>query len=57
MPRKESLYPDDWLKIAEKDLKRVDSLIKIKDSEAAGFFLQQAIKILKSISSIKRLET
>ena len=36
MPRKESLYPNDWLKIAEKDLKRVDSLIKIKDSEAVA---------------------
>lgn len=49
MPRRESLYPDDWLKIAEKDLKRVDSLINIKDSEAAGFFLQQAVeKFLKA---------
>jgi len=49
MPRKESLYPADWLKIAEKDLKRVKSLIKINDPEAAGFYLQQAVeKFLKA---------
>ena len=49
MPRKESLYPADWLKIAEKDLKRVESLIKINDPEAAGFYLQQTVeKFLKA---------
>ncbi len=49
MPRKESLYPADWLKIAEKDLERVESLIKINDPEAAGFYLQQAVeKFLKA---------
>ena len=49
MPRKESLYPNDWLKIAEKDLTRVESLIKINDPEAAGFYLQQAVeKFLKA---------
>ena len=49
MPRKESLYPNDWLKIAEKDLTRVESLIKINDPEAAGYYLQQAVeKFLKA---------
>jgi len=49
MPREESLYPADWLRIAEKDLGRVEHLLGIKDPEAAGFFLQQAVeKFLKA---------
>ena len=49
MPRKESLYPADWLKIAEKDFARVEFLLNAHDIEAAGFFLQQAIeKFLKA---------
>jgi hypothetical protein len=39
MPRKESLYPADWIRIAEKDLRRVEHLLGIPDPEAAGFFL------------------
>jgi HEPN domain-containing protein len=42
MPREESLYPKDWLHIAEKDLKRVDTLLADHDPELAGFCLQQA---------------
>lgn len=42
MPHKESHYPADWLRIAEKDLQRVHRLLEIEDSEAAGFYLQQA---------------
>ena len=42
MPHKESHYPADWLRIAEKDLHRVRRLLEIQDSETAGFYLQQA---------------
>ncbi|MBI4042988.1 MAG: HEPN domain-containing protein [Deltaproteobacteria bacterium] len=49
MPRKESLYPMDWIRIAEKDLARVTHLLKEDDPEAAGFFLQQSLeKFLKA---------
>ena len=49
MPRKESQYPDDWIRIAEKDWRRVESLLNAHDQEAAGFFLQQATeKFLKA---------
>jgi HEPN domain-containing protein len=49
MPREESLYPAEWLRIAEKDLARAGRLLSIDDPEAAGFFLQQAVeKFLKA---------
>jgi len=49
MAREESLYPADWLRIAEKDLARAKHLLDIQDAEAAGFFLQQAAeKFLKA---------
>ncbi len=49
MPRKESQYPVDWLRIAEKDLLRVHRLLDLQDPEAAGFYLQQATeKFLKA---------
>ena len=49
MPHKETQYPADWLRIAEKDLQRVHRLLEIQDSEAAGFYLQQAAeKFLKA---------
>ena len=49
MLREESLYPADWLRIAEKDLGRVKHLLAVHDLEAAGFFLQQAVeKFLKA---------
>ncbi|MFI5253098.1 MAG: HEPN domain-containing protein [Bacteroidota bacterium] len=49
MARNESLYPADWLRIAERDWGRVEHLLIIHDAEAAGFFLQQAIeKFLKA---------
>ena len=38
MPHKEFHYPADWLRIAEKDLLRVSSLLNKQDAEAAGFF-------------------
>ncbi len=49
MTHRESLYPVDWMRIAEKDLKRVDRLLADNDVELAGFCLQQAVeKFLKS---------
>jgi HEPN domain-containing protein len=50
MPHDESFYPEDWLRIAEKDLGRVEKLLGLDDPEAAGFFLQQAVeKFLKAL--------
>lgn len=49
MPGKESLYPADWRRIAERDLQRVVHLLAVHDPAAAGFFLQQAVeKFLKA---------
>jgi HEPN domain-containing protein len=49
MPREESLYPADWLRLAERDWKRVERLLAGKDPELAGFCLQQAVeKFLKA---------
>jgi HEPN domain-containing protein len=49
MDRGESLYPADWLRIAEKDLARVTKLLAVQDPEAAGLYLQQAVeKFLKA---------
>jgi len=49
MLREESPYPADWLRIAERDLKRVDRLLDEHDPELAGFCLQQAVeKFLKA---------
>ena len=44
MPPEESSYPDDWLRIARKDLRRAQNLLSMNDPEAAGLFLQQAIE-------------
>ena len=53
MPREESLYPADWLRIAEKDLGRVKHLLHAHDAEAAGFYLQQAVeKFLPFITEV-----
>ena len=49
MPRKDSLYPADWLRVAEKDFSRAQHLLSVDDAEAAGFYLQQAVeKFLKA---------
>jgi HEPN domain-containing protein len=55
MPREESLYPADWLRIAEKDLRRAEHLLDIHDAEAAGFYLQQAVeKFLLGLMRLKK---
>jgi len=49
MPHEESLYPADWLRLAERDLGRVGRLLAEHDPELAGFCLQQAMeKFLKA---------
>jgi HEPN domain-containing protein len=49
MPREESLYPADWLRLAERDWQRVERLLAEHDPELAGFCLQQAVeKFLKA---------
>ncbi len=44
MPRRESLYPRDWLAKAGKDLKRVEVLLEADDASGAGLHLQQAVE-------------
>lgn len=49
MPSNESDYPTDWLRIAEKDLSRVERLIGDRDIELSAFCLQQSVeKFLKA---------
>lgn len=49
MPPEESSYPADWLRLAERDWKRVQMLLGEGDVELAGFCLQQAVeKFLKA---------
>ena len=44
MPPKNSLYPKDWFRIAERDLKRAEHLLAMDDPEGAGYHLQQAVE-------------
>jgi len=44
MPSRDSLYPQDWFRIGEKDLKRAEHLLTIDDAEGAGYHLQQAVE-------------
>lgn len=44
MPPKNSLYPKDWFRIAEKDLKRAEHLLAVDDPEGTGYHLQQAVE-------------
>jgi HEPN domain-containing protein len=49
MPPEESLYPRDWLRIADKDWRRAERALEDADAEQAGFWLQQAVeKYLKA---------
>ncbi len=49
MPPEESRYPTDWIRIAKKDLSRVERALRDGDPELAGFCLQQAVeKFLKA---------
>ena len=44
MPPKDSLYPQDWFRIAAKELKRAEHLLSVDDPEGAGYHLQQAVE-------------
>jgi len=47
--RKDSLYPQDWLRVADRDWQRVEKRLDEGDQEDAGFRLQQALeKYLKA---------
>ncbi len=49
MAAEESRYARDWLRIAEKDWRRIDYALGDRDPEEAGFWLQQALeKFLKA---------
>jgi len=49
MPLEESQYPRDWLRIAERDWRRIGQAIDDGDADEAGFWLQQAVeKFLKA---------
>ena len=48
-PAPSDAVADEWLRIARKDWKRAQRNLKDRDSEAAGFFLQQSLeKYLKA---------
>ncbi|HHT9125822.1 MAG TPA: HEPN domain-containing protein [Candidatus Brocadiia bacterium] len=44
MPDKESLYPLDWFKKGQQDLKAVETLLSSDNLEIAAFHIQQAIE-------------
>ena len=44
MQRKESEYPNDWYRIGDKELKRAENLLGLKDLEGAGVNIQQAVE-------------
>lgn len=44
MRREESLYPKDWFRVGEKEIKRAEILLKAGDLEGAGFNIQQALE-------------
>jgi len=41
---KDSIYPEDWRKVAEKDWHRMGVLLEDGDPDGAAFFLQQALE-------------
>ncbi len=44
MQHDDSPYPVDWLRIAEKDLKRLQRALRAHDPNQAGLYLQQAVE-------------
>ncbi len=50
MRPEDSSLPADWLRIADKDLRRARLLMEHEDADGAGFYLQQAVeKYLKAL--------
>ena len=39
-----SLYAPDWIKAARKDWRRMETMLGVNDTEAAGYFLQQCLE-------------
>jgi HEPN domain-containing protein len=49
MKKQDSLYPQDWLRVAERDWERIEKRLHEEDQEDASFHLQQALeKYLKA---------
>ncbi len=47
--RQDSLYPEDWRKVARQDWHRIHVMLEDGDAEGAGLFLQQSVeKYLKA---------
>ncbi len=47
--KEDSLNPQDWIKIAQKDWDRIKRMLEDEDAEAASFFLKQSLeKYLKA---------
>ena len=44
MQHEESVYPEDWFKIGDKELTRAKNLLNLGDLEGAGFNIQQAVE-------------
>ena len=44
MPPEESHYARDWLRVAERDWRRLGHALDDGDAEEAGFWLQQAVE-------------
>jgi HEPN domain-containing protein len=45
----DSIYPNDWLRIARKDWIRISKMLEVMDTEDAAFHLQQSLeKYLKA---------
>jgi HEPN domain-containing protein len=44
MPPKDSLYPQDWFRLAARDFKRTEHLLNVDDPEGSGYHLQQAVE-------------
>lgn len=44
MRHEESRYSKDWFRIGDKELKRAQSLLNLRDLEGAGFNIQQAVE-------------
>jgi HEPN domain-containing protein len=44
MPPKDSVYPQDWFRLAARDFKRAEHLLNVDDPEGAGYHLQQAVE-------------
>ena len=44
MPPRDSLYPQDWVRLGARDFKRTEHLLNVDDPEGSGYHLQQAIE-------------